>query len=74
LNARILRVGEVIGSAIDLTRRSVFNQLLIAAVTSKELKIKNDGLNQSTMYIYSMPLMALLKHSSVRTQVVRYIL
>ncbi len=53
LNARILRLGEVIGSGIDLTKRTMFNQFLIAAVTGRELSIKNDGL-ESDFYVHLM--------------------
>jgi nucleoside-diphosphate-sugar epimerase len=73
LNARILRLGEVIGSGIDLTKRTMFNQFLIAAVTGRELSIKNDGL-ESDFYVHLMDAAyGIVKAHSARTLKGRYI-
>jgi hypothetical protein len=44
LNARIVRLGELIGQGMDFNKRSAFINLVLAAVTGRPLELSGDGL------------------------------
>lgn len=44
LDTRILRLGDIIGEGIDFAKKSVFNELIIAAAKGDYLRLPNDGL------------------------------
>ncbi len=51
LNARIVRLGEIIGEGMDFTRSTVFVHLVLSAVAGTNLELINDGLD-SEWYVH----------------------
>lgn len=51
LDARIIRLGEIIGDGMDFSKRTNFTNLVVEAVIGNELELTNDGL-ESEWYIH----------------------
>jgi nucleoside-diphosphate-sugar epimerase len=51
LDARVLRLGEIIGDGMDFLGTTSFNQMLLAGVAGEEIPIHRDGLN-SEWYLH----------------------
>lgn len=51
LDARILRLGEVIGEGMDYVAKTPFAEMVLDAVNSKPLRVMRDGLN-SEWYVH----------------------
>ncbi|MBN1331288.1 NAD(P)-dependent oxidoreductase [Candidatus Dojkabacteria bacterium] len=51
LDARIVRLGRVVGPGMDFDLDHSFDQLVMEAVMGKDLKLKSDGL-ESNMYVH----------------------
>jgi nucleoside-diphosphate-sugar epimerase len=51
LNARIVRLGEIIGEGMDLGRHTPFNQLLLSAAKREPLQLPSDGL-ETEWYVH----------------------
>ncbi len=51
LDARVARLGEIIGDGMDFSEKTSFTELVVRAVTAQELELKNDGL-ESEWYIH----------------------
>lgn len=53
LNARILRLGEIIGESMDFGRENVFTKLVMSAVSGEKLVLPGDGLD-GEWYVHSL--------------------
>jgi len=53
LNARIVRLGEIIGEGMDFTRPTIFAHLVLSAVAGANLELLNDGLD-SEWYVHML--------------------
>lgn len=53
LDARILRLGEIIGEGMDFSEKTPFVELILQAVNSSTLKLKKDGL-ESEWLVHSL--------------------
>jgi len=51
LNARIVRLGEIIGDGMDFSEATPFTKLIVQAVTGEQLELINDGLD-SEWYVH----------------------